>query len=409
MNVLLLGNGFDLNFKLPTKYINFLNVTEYLVNNSTQNFDTIDSVFSNVELLTNDKIINESYSAYQEIYKLINIDNTNLYELVNTAKDNLWFNYLLKSFNKDIGWIDFEKEINNVIDIFESSLPSNGDVIFVNDDLSKEYILKSFSFIDERNSKNYYITGGIKIKKEYCIEYPLGSKNIIVDRHKIAETLFLELLELAKCLKLYLKIFIESLIQLEEFKNSVELIDLFNHMDHIITLNYTNTFEYLYNKIAMHIHGNVNKQIVLGINSNSHDSIETTDTSFLSFKKYYQRVMINSDIEYLEWLSEIKNYNKEYRLVIMGHSLDTTDKDIIKELLLSANNIVIISYDQISKSAHISNLINIYGKNEFDILRKNKKLKFIAIGDELNKLKKEIIDENALLLEPIIEELVQVI
>ena len=32
MNVFLLGNGFDLYHKLPTKYINFLNTVEFLRN-----------------------------------------------------------------------------------------------------------------------------------------------------------------------------------------------------------------------------------------------------------------------------------------------------------------------------------------------------------------------------------------
>lgn len=46
MDILLLGNGFDLYHKLPTKYINFLNTVKFLQNNFSETDMTTIDLFS---------------------------------------------------------------------------------------------------------------------------------------------------------------------------------------------------------------------------------------------------------------------------------------------------------------------------------------------------------------------------
>ena len=48
-----------------------------------------------------------------------------------------------------------------------------------------------------------------------------------------------------------------------------------------------------------------------------------------------------------------------------------------------ASKIYILSYDERDESNHISNLINIFGKTEFDLMRREKDITFMSINDEL--------------------------
>ena len=63
-------------------------------------------------------------------------------------------------------------------------------------------------------------------------------------------------------------------------------------MNKVFSFNYTNTIETLYasEEKVYHIHGNINDNIVLGVNPDKHDEIENIDTLFIQFKKYFQRV-----------------------------------------------------------------------------------------------------------------------
>ena len=118
MNILLLGNGFDLYHNLPTKYINFLNTVIFLKNNSLVNIKTIGDIFCCEKLNSRDKEIYKSYNEYKEIYDRVEIDLNDLNDLIKLAENNMWFSYLSSSLEKDMTWIDFEKEISAVIKSF---------------------------------------------------------------------------------------------------------------------------------------------------------------------------------------------------------------------------------------------------------------------------------------------------
>lgn len=118
MNITLLGNGFDLYYKLPTKYVNFLNTVHYLASNNLFNLQTLGDVFGNSELQENDPWIAASYQAYKEIYDAtpFTFDDA---DKLKAISENMWFQYLWDSLNNDIGWIDFEKEIAFVAKCFQ--------------------------------------------------------------------------------------------------------------------------------------------------------------------------------------------------------------------------------------------------------------------------------------------------
>lgn len=397
MNVLLLGNGFDIHYKLPTQYANFLHTVDFLLKNDTDDIKNIGSVFSNSWLHSEDKYIKDCYEQHKTTYDNTLIDIRQINELKEICKDNLWFGYLIKSFNKNIGWIDFEREIANVILAFENIFSPNvvfrstsGKIVLKLQKLDKgiQYIINSFNFfIDVELSMHYQPSASKVIKEEYCIEYPLHSSNIIANKQKIIDTLWNELDKLAKALKIYLQCFVERTFDLLHKDGTCNRIELLAKTNKAITFNYTNTFERLYfNNQAFHIHGNTNDEVILGVNSNDADKLGQVDTAFISFKKYFQRVMLETDFDYFQWFLDIKDRNVRYRLITMGHSLDETDKDILEELFSCAYEIIILYHNKEAKLSYIKNLVKIFGKEGFEFLRKNKKLSFLPTNSDFTEL-----------------------
>ena len=120
MTILLLGNGFDLYFQLPTSYRNFLLTVDFLTKHDLQTLRYVGDVFGHADLIQKDSFIRDSYEKHHDIYNKIPLDADKLINITERAKRNLWFNYFLVSFNRDVGWIDFEKEVAFVISCFKS-------------------------------------------------------------------------------------------------------------------------------------------------------------------------------------------------------------------------------------------------------------------------------------------------
>lgn len=127
MNILVIGNGFDLAHGLPTKYTDFL--------------DWVNDIF----LLTGDYWWQESYLG-KKVLKYINtyldkqdffVKNTDAFyafrysvhlkeRIAILIRDNFWLLYFLESKKllKE-SWVDFEYEILNVIQIIQKLIENN--------------------------------------------------------------------------------------------------------------------------------------------------------------------------------------------------------------------------------------------------------------------------------------------
>ena len=119
MNILMLGNGYDLSYSLPTSYRNFLLTMEFLEDYGIEGLNTVGDVFGNIELWKKDEAILKSYKLYKEIYDNVGLNKENLCQLMSLSKNNPWYIYFLKTFNKNLGWIYFEKELAFVLRCFE--------------------------------------------------------------------------------------------------------------------------------------------------------------------------------------------------------------------------------------------------------------------------------------------------
>lgn len=394
MNILLLGNGFDIYHKLPTKYHNFLNVVNYLICNEDVEFNTIGEVFIDKELQKEDPFVAECYKRHYTAYEKTVLDNKDIRKIILLCKNNFWFKYLLKSFNKDIGWIDFEREISFVLKCFKQFLDTcrTSFELYSFNDNGYGYIIKSFNFFFDELKRNDLLDGFYyEVKKEFTIEYPLGSGNVVVNKEKLIDHLVSEMADLARALQLYLKCFVESSFQLIKQESSYERCEAISNIDYTVTFNYTNTYEHLYLKnTATHMHGNLQDRIILGVNPDEMDELENIDTLLIPFKKYFQRVLLGTDDEFWSKLNEIKEEQHEILLIVMGHSLDITDKDIIVKLFEMSDEICILYHDEQARGSYISNLVKIFGKTEFDKIRQTQSLRFLPLDMDFTDFTEEL-------------------
>lgn len=147
MDILVIGNGFDLAHKLPTKYSDFLLwiVGEYnyfymLKEEKAQIVNSIESISLKIPDGMKGTIISQRVNNYQgEIWKCID--------------DNIWFEYFISIYKdrertgKD-GWIDFESEISKVIQSLDNDMHGLNIDYSLDDNilnLSNDYLLEKFS------------------------------------------------------------------------------------------------------------------------------------------------------------------------------------------------------------------------------------------------------------------------
>ena len=165
-----------------------------------------------------------------------------------------------------------------------------------------------------------------------------------------------------------------------------------------MSFNYSDTYERIYGNGKQieydYIHGkaDINKNIltsnlVLGIDEYLDDSLKDKELEFLTFKKFYQRIYKSTGNAYLKWIDEIKREYSEYldkkgklrhadiecpmhTLYIFGHSLDITDKDVLKLLICNDNVQTKIFYyrknkdDKKNLGKLIKNLVLMIGQEE---------------------------------------------
>lgn len=352
-NILLLGNGFDLAHGLPTSYIDFIKFSKYFFscfNQATPKNYIEKCVAKNVDSFVSSFLVqmfveNKNESSKQELKLLL--------------KNNVWYNHFLAR-DVQIGstWIDFESEIAIVIQALYRAVTDFDSAIQNWDYLAREYpsIL------------------GTKPKK-------------IQDVLSIKDTLIVDLKRITRAIELYLAEVINShpvLIRIPEMQQRI--------YDKVICFNYTNTFERLYQidkkSEIDYLHGKAqtgssleNNNMILGIDEFVPFGIKT-DTDFIEFKKYYQRIWKKTGNLYYKWLKEIRQNNHKSHIYIFGHSLDETDKDILCPYLCLDNADVTIYYH--SKQAfgeQIKKLVNLLG--EEDLVEKVHEEKIVFVQQQV--------------------------
>ena len=300
-----------------------------------------------------------------ELYSCRELEMANLLckKIFYLMKDNFWLLYFKKrGWNKGT-WIDFEKEIAGVI---------RGYDLYMSKDNSNK--------------------GTAPEADEIFFEIPVSG----LDYRAKIDRLEDDLNRLILLLEIYLCEYVDDLPFSDKLHDISEL-----KIDRVISFNYTHTFSHLYqmNKFWQasvdYIHGEArsgypmdDNNMVLGIDNFPSSIREDEDVSFIFFKKYYQRIFKNTDCTYMNWIAKIKESAKrtkirlkneypeqiplhkfkrweKHQIYIFGHSLDVTDKDVLRDLILNDNVKTTIFYrNKKQKRSQIANLDKVIGHEE---------------------------------------------
>ena len=140
--------------------------------------------------------------------------------------------------------------------------------------------------------------------------------------------------------------------------------------------------------------------MVLGIDEFLSPEKQNKNIEFVEFKKFYQRIYKETGCKYKVWVDMIKEEyllymkakmketersgtdiqnminsiientimnkkSRKHNLYIYGHSLDITDGDIIRDLMLNNNvNTIIFYHNKESMGKQIANLVRVIGEDE---------------------------------------------
>ena len=337
MNILVIGNGFDLAHQLPTKYSDFL-------------------VF--IQALQRYKAGTEEKDSkyYHFFFSLSHKKQVVFQEICSLSNNNTWLQHFLQIYEKRLksgkdGWIDFESEISTIIQAFDSER------------LRLQHHLPS----TQRLTNTSQLINAI-----YELEFTPENYN----KHKAR--LYDDLNKLIRCLEIYLDQYVVT-------DNCIPLKDISEcNIDHVLSFNYTDTYRKIYDKDSKiqydFIHGKADLahsvdscNMVLGIDEYLIGDKRNCDNEFIQFKKFYQRIYKGTGCLYTDWLKHRRDCNSrmpklppmDLHIYFYGHSLDITDADILSKLILEKGAISTFFYhNKAALGNHIANLVKIIGEEE---------------------------------------------
>ena len=83
----------------------------------------------------------------------------------------------------------------------------------------------------------------------------------------------------------------------------------------------------------------VDSNIILGVTSDSGISSE-----YVEFEKYFQRITKQTRSNYKRWLESGLGKKERIEITFFGHSLDATDGDVIKDMVMHEKSLITIFY-----------------------------------------------------------------
>ena len=281
MNILIIGNGFDLAHDLPTKYENFLDFT-----NTYLRIPCFDSKYT---------------ASFNDYFKKIKQENLSVYEEIGSLiKDNVWlkhFNAVYEERQKEgkIGWIDFESEISNAVQALDGAISTIDEYLRKGKDRGR---MEAYQF----ESLKYLI--GLESSRFNGVYFDMRPMS------RYREQFLDDLNKLTRCLEIYLSDYINNL---PVSKRLPDILGL--KVDKVLSFNYTNTYERLYGKDNPdieydYIHGkadiahDINScNLVLGIDEYLPEKERDENIEFIQFKKFYQSIYKKTGCKYLDWIN----------------------------------------------------------------------------------------------------------
>lgn len=367
MNILVIGNGFDLAHELPTSYRAFLDFTK-----AYEKYKDVCMAGESVkEEWEKADEANREFIVY--FANLCDQKKKLFVELNELTINNLWLKHFYDVRIKQ-GWIDFESEISRIIQILESVRIQ----------------------VIEGKKAGKLVIHVPKYQEEALQGFRVDSTIIeslkFVDGTK--ERLHDDLNRLIRCLEIYLCDYVGN-IEIENKHPDIEGLPI---IDKVLSFNYTNTYEKVYAKNPYieydYIHGRAtientvdSNNMVLGIDEYLNGDARNENIEFIEFKKFFQRIHKETGCLYRNWVDVIESgqaisetiaiYKEQektvretkqvnfHKVFFFGHSLDVTDKDVIRDMILSNKVKTTIYYrDKADYGQKITNLVKIIGQDE---------------------------------------------
>lgn len=329
MEILLIGNGFDLAHGLPTKYRDFLDFCQGIEILFSEDFASLEDYRKKLKEALRTDVSPQVLPICMEAFHYRNIDVTpsvpgqliqqysTLQELHSLINRNAWIRYFMQR-SSCIGenWIDFESEISKAIRALDVTQGKDLSEI-------KDHI--------ESDNPAIAIWQAVEWSRRLTYEYKVNDRFI-----KFLDD---ELAKLIRALEIYIA---NAINNMQVVLKNPDIAKL--NPDHVLSFNYSDTCERVYGSGKSitydYIHGKaelVNSKdscnLVLGIDEYLDDDRKNTDLRFLAFKKFYQRMLKSTGSQYLKWIREIRRSDELSTLYIFGHSLDITDQDVLKALI----------------------------------------------------------------------------
>lgn len=385
MNILIIGNGFDLAHGLPTKYTDFLEFVKRI--KVILNYKNKHRHHKFRKEYLDDWQINSEVKSYLGKILKDRLEENIVSELYNLIKNNFWLDYFIESKNYiDQGWIDFEKEISEKIQDIDYLWKNNlGESTIVNGKQVNINIYNNF----------------LECVSKIGVEDVYSEKDFEFIRNKLLN----DLERMIRCLEIYLSDCVAAI----PYKSILEDIEQIK-FDKILSFNYTDTYRSLYasydeNLEYDFIHGKAeilnnvdSNNMVLGIDEYLTGESVSKEINFIAFKKYYQRIHKETGCKYKNWIEQIQNNSiDKHNIYIFGHSLDITDGDVLREMILNENvTTTIFYYDKNTYGSQIKNLVQVisrdqliqrvYGEHRSIVFKKQKDpIKTLPKNTELQK------------------------
>lgn len=168
--VLVTGNGFDLHHCLPTRYVDFLDVVNRLMEldeeEKLQNCQWLAYILGDQSpLYGSNEMIKKCYDVHRDVINSTQLDEEKLQNMVDLAKENMWMQYFSYEDFRNVGWIDFEKEISRVIKAFQDMIVGmnkhckQGDIVYVEE---RELSPENYHIVTHKAFETFFSEDGLK-------------------------------------------------------------------------------------------------------------------------------------------------------------------------------------------------------------------------------------------------------
>lgn len=394
MNILIVGNGFDLSHYLPTKYDHFMDVMGVIAEKDTgglpknlaeksidewlnlleKTFQKREGIASPPHDMTFDELFYKTRDSKfiektKEFYltESVEICAKDVLELQYRLELNCWYQYFKNHVEEIKTWIDFEQKIQDVLVVvarcivdLESMDHPNKIINYINmrgkDDLKIKIkdleILNFFNF----TTKNEGAIIPFNLNMNFC-----HGKNV---KNGFCSTEFMTFLhtELERFIEIF-NLYLEIIVGQLSRSKMIEIDAEWSYPDKIFSFNYTNTYQRLHDAVDVeYLHGSCGEyqNIVLGVSDLEDECLKKIKA--YGFTKYQQKLFKDTEYLFLDHYKNIihenkirlENYDKNFNhnhfvkglriaditldgilnlnIYIWGHSLDVSDQDYIKDL-----------------------------------------------------------------------------